>query len=519
MADTPDCSDLKTFDVPDPPKDPTWKLRALLCAGLGLGATIGAAKATALPHRVWVCQHWTSGWGNDKELDYRQRYSAEELAEDYSAEQLLPYVREMQPLKLRGFFGAALASTGDQAHVDALLAYVKTVQGYEVEKKASEWFGYLQKLDEPRAVREFMRLYAKEPADAYAPRELQQAAFVALAGAPAPLVLAELKTIEEPARRGRFHALMATTRDAAWVDDILAYAATVIPSDPERAADDDDWAPLVKSLSVFDAAATPRLHKALEDADSRSMVCLAAAVLRSSDLPFLIQQTTKGLDEFDAMVPKLSRADAIINAEQEGKLEGVEPEVVAGAKKLMADAEARSFITFEMLKSLAQVKGSDDVDFCFVRGLSTFNQRIAQWCVQRIKERLPAQKLVDTLFSYMAQKTQFKVPEVEAYESLVRELGAEGGAGVVRNLERLLEAAKDDPGEVFWLYKKMGITLLGELGDQGALAVLKKLERDPGSYSITSTDGQGRRSEKEIKYRDEAKKAIAAIQARAPEGE
>lgn len=521
MADTPDCSDLKTFDVPDPPRDPTWKLKALVCAGLGLGVAIGAAKATALPHAVWVCKHWQAGWNNEKQLDYRQRSSAEELIERYSTAELLPYVKDLEPLKLRGLFGAALASTGDKAQVDALVAYLKTVDGYDAGKKAPVWFEHMRKLDEPRAVREYMKLYAKEPEDANAPRDLRTAAFEALAAsAPAPLVLAELKAVEEPAARGRFHRILAATKDAAHVDDILAYAGTVITGDPDSVAQDSDWPPIVESLSAFDAAATPRLHKALEDAESRPMVCLAAAVLRKTDLAFLIQRTTKSLDEFDAIVPKLSRADAIINAEKEGTLgDEVGPEVVAAAKKLFADAEASSFITFEMLKSLDQVHGNDDVDFCFVRGLSTFNQQIAQWCVKRIKERLPPQKLVDTLFSYMAKKTQFKVVEVEAYESLVKELGGEGAKGVIRNLDRLLEQAKGDTDEVFWLYKKMGITLLGELGDATAIPVLKRFEKDAGSYSITKTDERGRRSEEERVYKDEVKKAIAAIQARAAGGE
>ena len=500
-------ADLKTYDVPDPPRAPGWKLRCLLAAGLGLALAAGFIVAVRLPHLMWVVVNhggYVSGWAMDR------------VERDYEPEALRPYVLAIADPVTRGRFHKVLAGSGDPAQLDAMFAYLLDVQSdFEVvdsmlaldkARAAARLVGTCEELAEGDR-RLFASMLTDVVVDKFPPAEL----------APHVVKIADL------ARRGRYHAALATTKDAAHIDAVLAYAGSVVPTDPgsSRPA---EWGPLVASLAAFGQVATPRLQKELEHTESRSLVSLAAEALRSSDLPFLVKRARELLDHYDEGVPQLARDAQLVNLIDEGQdlPEGISAEDVTASRQRLEAASRQAYMIFEVLRALEQVKGDQSVDFCIVRGLSAFDREIAEWSALRIKERFTPDQLVDTLFSYIAQKNEFKMVEVDLYEGLIKELGQPGAARVATNLERLLGEKEGDPERVFWLYKKMGFTLLRELGQADALPVLKKYAADPGSYVLTttSTDSSGNRTrrEEEKNYADEVRAAIEAIEARGGEG-
>ncbi len=526
MTATPSAGDvdLKTYDVPDPPKQGGWVLRCLLATALGLALAGGFVHAVRLQHLAWVAEHhpqsrWYRG---PHDLGFVQQRAIRWLRDGWDADALLPVALGIGDPRVRGAFHAALVGSGDPAQVDAMLAYARTIDGYAVERELPPVLDSMFALDRARAAAAVLACYDApgEPKDhavggeAFT-RAIAEAAETRLTPEEAlPFALG----LEEPKRRGRFHRALATTKDPAHLDAILAYARTVIPTDPD-ARRPDVWAPLVESLTAFGAAATPKLEAVLEQTESRPLVSLAAEVLRASDLPFIVRRARALLDEYDAGVPRLAAAAQLVNAVEEGELEDADPTQVAAARALLREGSARAFMIFEVLRALEPIRGDEAVDFCIVRGLSTFDQKIAEWSALRCKERFTPDQLVDTLFRFMAQKTQFKVSEVDVYEGLLTELGAPGAARVATNLERLLREAGGDPEAVFWLYKKMGFKLLGELGGPDALPVLREYARDPGGYTLSTviTDRQGnkRREEQERRYADEVRAAVEAIEARA----
>lgn len=507
---------LKSYDVPDPMPQPKYLLRTLFAGFLGLLVAGAFLLAVRLPHLAWVAQHSRSGWDGD--LGFIQRYAAYTLTEEYSPEQLAPYVVDLEDLKLRGHFHAALATTKDARHIDAILANLRL--HYSTKDRLAEVLPSLKALGKAEAARAIVAAHEEQEAK-WQDSDHEEALRAVLHTEFEPAdYLDRVLAIEDPVRRGRFHAALATTKDPRQVDAVLAFAKTIVPSDP-GASRGADWEPLVKSLGAFGPAATPKLEAALVQTESRSLVSLAAEALRTSDLPFLVKRTKERLDEYDGLLPRLIPASTLLGAIEEGKEVEATPEQIAGAREVVAAASAQAYMIFEMLRALDAIRGDQQVDFCIVRGLSTFNRPIAEWSAQRIKERLSPEKLVDTLFSYIAQKTEFDVAEVDTYEGLLRELGGDGAERVAWNLERLMGEARGDPDEVFWIYKKMGCTLLEELGAPGAVPTLKKYLADTGGYTLTTTEtlnGQKKRKEVQVKYADLARKAIAAIEARAAGG-
>lgn len=504
-------SDLKTYDVPDPPRPGGWFLRCLAGAFVGLLVAAGFIRATRVSHLAWVA---------DNSPDYIAGHALRYLKRNYDPETLRPVALGIADPAVRGSFHAALVGTKDPAQLEAMAAYLRTLS-YDREERDAV-VDSMVALDADQAATRLIACYAA-PEGSVASWEEELAATIE-ARVPAEKLAAEAVKIEAPARRGRFHRALALTKDPGQIEAVFAWAATVVPTDPgaERPA---AWAGLVESLGAFGAAATPALEKTLEQTESRSLVSLAAEALVASDLPFLVKRARRLLDEYDEAVPQLARDEMLLNAVEEGQRpEGVSDEQVTQARARYTAADARAFMIFEMLRALERVRGDQTVDFCIVRGLSCFNQRIASWSVMRIKERFEPDQLVDTLFSYMAQKSQFMVSEVDVYEDLMKELGGAGAARVADNLERLIGEAQGDPEGVFWLYKKMGFTILRELGGPEAVPTLEKFAADGGSYTLTETrtDGAGRRTRQETqkRYADEVRSAIAAIQARAAgEGE
>lgn len=506
---------LKTYDVPDPAPQPKYFLRTLFATAVGLVVALSLLAMVRLPHLAYVATHMT-----DRYDEITPNYVAERCADEmlhYPPEELTPYVLAMEDPFLRGKFHETLALTKDSKQIDAILTNLRGEYG--VEQRLKVILPSLKALGKAESARAIVAAHEDEEARWKDP-DHQEALRAALHTEFEPAdYIDRILAIEDPVRRGRFHAALATTKDSKQVDAVLAFARTIVPASP-GASRGPDWDPLVKSLGEFGPAATPKLEAALLQTDSRSLVSLAAEALRTSDLPYLLRRTMERLDEYDQSVPQLARAASIVRAVDDQEELDVTPEQVAAAREVVAAATARGYMIFEMLRALDALTG-EQVDFCVVRGLSTFDRDIAEWSAMRIKERLSPEKLVDTLFSYIAQKQEFDVSEVETYEGLMRELGAEGATRVAWNLERLIGEAGGDPDQVFWIYKKMGCTLLGELGGPGAIPTLRKYLTDEGGYTLTTTEtvnGQKKRKEVQIRYAALAKKAIGDIELRASGG-
>jgi len=511
---TPTPEALKTYDVPDPAPQPKYFLRTLFATAVGVGVALALLFMVRLPHLAYVATHMTDRY-DESSLNYIAERCADEMIERYSPEELTPYVLAMEDPILRGKFHQTLALTKDSKQIDAILTNLRS--HWSVEGRLKEVVPSLKALGKGEAARAIVAAHEDEKATWRDSSSRQEALRAVLHTEFEPRdYIDRVLTIEDPIRRGRFHAALATTKDPKQVDAVLAFAQTIVPADPGSSRG-PDWDPLVKSLGEFGTAATPKLEAALLQTDSRSLVSLAAEALRTSDLPFLIKRTKDRLDEYDASVPQLARAASIVRMINDGEETDATPEQIAAAREIVAAATSKGYMIFEMLRALDALTG-EQVDFCVVRGLSTFDRAIAEWSALRIKARLSPEQLVDTLFSYIAQKQEFDVSEVETYENLMRELGAGGATRVAWNLERLVTEAKGDPDEVFWIYKKMGCTLLGELGGPDAIPTLKKYLADTGGYVLTSTEtvnGQRKRKETNIRYADLAKKAIGDIEVRA----
>lgn len=512
-------SDLATFDVPDPPRPVAgWKLRCILSALPGLALAAGLIVALRVPHLFWVVEHHPRAWYDDgRSLGYIPDRVASWLERDHPPEALRPRVLQIDDPKVRGRFHRVLAGGEDRTQVDAMFAYARGVGGrYELEEALESMVA----LDAGRAAEHLVAWHETPEREAghnasYLPE------LIATKLPPEALAPHAVK-IADPIRRGRFHAALATTKDPAQLEAVLAYAETVVPTRP-GAARPKEWGPLVESLAAFGPVATPRLEQALEQTASRALVSLAAEALRASDLPFLVARARRVIDEYDALVPQLARDAQLVSAAADGQAPaGTTAEAITAARARIERADAKAYLMFEMLRAMEPVKGDQAVDFCIVRGLSTFNREIAEWSALRIKERFTPDGLIDTLFSYIAQRTEFAVAEVDVYERLMRELGAPGAARVATNLDRLLREAGGDPDEVFWLYKKMGFDLLRELGLPDAVPVLRRYEADPGSYVLTTTttDRAGRRTREQTtkRFADDVRAAIAAIEGRGLEG-
>lgn len=513
MIETPSAAgaaDLKTYDVPDPPRPVGWKLRCVVASLLALGFAAGLVRVLRLPHLFWVVEHHPDRYGSPAQLPYLSGRVLDWLEADYDVDALRPYALELDDPRLRGRLHRALAGSGDPAQLDAMLAYMRCAYSDEERLRVVD---SMLTLDKVQAAARLVALYDENQEQL--PSYADTFATMLEEKVPPADLLPHLMKLTDLARRGRFHAALATTKDPAHLDAVLAYAQTVVPTSPGRSRP-KEWGPIVDSLGAFGPAATPKLEAVLEQIESRSLVSLAAEALRTSDLSFLVKRARQLLDDYDAGVPQLARDAQLVGEVDAGERPaGSTDEAIAAARARLEVADGKAYMIFEVLRALEAVHGDQAVDFCIVRGLSTFNREIAEWSAMRIKERFTPDKLVDTLFSYIAQKTQFMVAEVDTYEGLMKELGAPGAARVATNLDRLLQEAEGDPDEVFWLYKKMGFTLLGELGEPEAIPVLRKYARDPGSYVLTTSDASGRRTgQQEKRFADDVRAAVAAIEAR-----
>lgn len=524
MADaaTPaDTSDLKTFDVPDPirPRGSCALGFVKMLVALGLAVGFVVAKKTDMMLGVYQ---------DDRASDYQRELAYRHLRGQGDA--VLERILAIQEPSLRGAFHPLLAGTGDAAHAEAIAAWIREWEidyvyyagaslGTSMER-LEDGLPSLVKLDRPAAAALAIGLYRDPPKGRYGADEsdsVREAVPTLVEQHLKPEELApHVVPIEEPALRGRFYRALATTKDPAHIDAILAYVASKSPrgamSDEGTIETSHEWAPVAETLRQFPNA-TPRLEQALQS-DVRSVVNLAAEALRDTDLPFLVGYTQRLLTRYDEGVPELQRAAYALK----GAAQAAEVELSQGdARKILDEYTRLGYLLSEILRALTAVGENEDVDFCFIRGLSTWNEPVAKFCAQQLKVRLSPEKLIDTLFRYIAAKDEFMVREVEVYEGLMREQGAAGAGRIGKNLERLLGEAEGSPEGVFWIYKVMGLRVLKDIGTPAEIALIEKYGRDTKSYVETSTASDGTEEQVRIHYRDQAAAAIAAIRSRAPE--
>ncbi len=188
------------------------------------------------------------------------------------------------------------------------------------------------------------------------------------------------------------------------------------------------------------------------------------------------------------------------------------------AYRVIGRAHRQSDFLAEGLIALAAAGRSERVDFCFMRALSSHSRPVAELCAQALQRRLTRSELTDSIFRYLARKSEFDWGEIHTYENALLGYGASVAPDVVRNLELLLASGGGRPERVFWIHKIIGIRVLNQVGDESALEVLSKLEMDPSSYNeiAMTVDAQGRskRTEKPVAFSSLCKQATQAIRER-----
>ena len=231
------------------------------------------------------------------------------------------------------------------------------------------------------------------------------------------------------------------------------------------------------------------------------------------DLELLLKVPHERLDAYDREYPRLvlaKRATSQKTRDRVGDL-GALGLTLNEARSLVSNADREARMLGELLRSLHRLPVSQDVDFTMIRGLSSLTPSVAEFCANALDERLDTSDLVDAMFSYIADKSEFMVREVNVYENILRRQGPPGADGIAANLERLIHEKGGSPDDVFWIYKKMGFALLGELGAVEHMAVLERYLSDTTSYIRSKTRGEATK----IRFADACSGALARIKLRA----
>jgi hypothetical protein len=322
-------------------------------------------------------------------------------------------------------------------------------------------------------------------------------------------VLERVLAIKDESLRGAFHKALSSTKDAKHIPAILAYARK----------EKRDIQAVGKSLVAFGEAGTQPLKEALHSKD-REEVKLAANALVGVNLKFVTGYCSEKIEDYQKMVPGehgLYWASKVQSTVERGSQFVAQAQItsqdIAQASAVRAKGKALGFLIMEMLKSMAGVGESKDVDFCFIHGLSNFNAQVAEFCANTLKQRLSTNDLIDTLFSYIAAKDSFSQREVDIFEGLLLEKGTQGATRVAYNLDRLLKEAKGEPEGVFFLYKKMGFRVLRDKGTKACLETLEAYANDTRTYIVMETRN-GVKSESEVAFKNEVAAAIRQIKNR-----
>jgi hypothetical protein len=313
--------------------------------------------------------------------------------------------------------------------------------------------------------------------------------------------------------------------EASIVNEALADGAGAIdvefaPSTRHKAAQ--------RALVALGKPAAPALVAAL-GSRSRAAVNLAASALVEIDRPTFLGAFETKLGEYEEVLVRAFFAENVLErdklfrlnptAAQEARAGGGEDPVpsaaeVAEAHRDLAEAHIFSYLVAEGLHALVKVRGDDRIDLCFMRALASRNEAVAKFCARELAARLSRDDFIDKLFQYLAKKETFAVREIEVYEKAIEGHGVPASAGIVRNLERLLERAEGKPEGVYWAAKVIALHCLANVGDAAAYGVLQKYVADSKSFRETTSRGSGPEEETLIPYADLCRKAAKMIAVR-----
>jgi hypothetical protein len=330
---------------------------------------------------------------------------------------------------------------------------------------------------------------------------------------PPAALLRQVLAIEDPAARGAFHAVLASTGDPAHLEAVLSYVRG-LDEYPVGFSFDG----FLRSLRSFgperEAAA---LRDLLQDPGQAGWLVpdlweglLAVDDTAADELATVVESA---LDDYDELKPQLARAARTL--EEHGRGSGAEGPEHRDAVALRQRGAAAARRIGRLLEVLVESTDSPAADLCLLRGLSTFDEDLAGRCARRLQERQSGSELVETLMGYVARKPRFSAAEVELYEDLMVARGAAGARALVAVLARLLAAAGGDPERVFWVQKRMAFRVLARVGTPEALPVLERYLEDGTSYASVERAGD-RRTEVEVRHADQCRLAIEAILAREP---
>ncbi|MDC3378653.1 hypothetical protein OAX78_00030 [Planctomycetota bacterium] len=508
LPQLPDVSDLKTFDVPDPPLDK----RGSKATGL-VKLLIAAACALAFT-QVVKQQHMLAIYASDSERSRNQSRAFRRI--DRSAVTLNQVLSIRDP-SLRGAFHEQLADAGDPAQAAAILAYVDDWEAAswssDPEDRWAAALPSLKTLNQRATIDYALQVYNESPKSGYDPRiELRAVVIESLKTEFSPeQVLPSVVAIPSLPERGAFYEVLSHSEDPTHIDAILAYVSKKATSMKSG----HPFAAVAEALKRFGVKGTPKLEGALQS-DSRPVVNLAAEVLKDTDLPFLLEYTSQLIDGYDAGRNDLIDAHRALDPDYAHLSTMTETK----ARQVNSKFEKTAYLIGEILKALTTIpRGNAEVDLCFARGLSTFNQDVAELSARTLKQRLSPDELVDTLFQFIANKSEFSMDEVGVYEGLILELGTHGGDRVAANMERLLKESQGHPDNVFWFYKVMGFQVLKQNGTRVALPVLDMYAADSDGYVLTGRDARGNPTREEVMFADMVREAREAIRRRSPEAE
>jgi hypothetical protein len=270
-----------------------------------------------------------------------------------------------------------------------------------------------------------------------------------------------------------------------------------------------------KALVAIGAKAKAEIAKGL-DHPCRSVAWASARALAEIEPAALVDGVESRIELYNRRYPALAVARESVNHSDPHARSAARK--VAGEVLPLAQGVAEGLLALESMVGLADAegKGTDRADLCFMRGLSSTEEGLAKYCAGVLKTRLDLDRFIDTLFRYLARKEQFKMAEVDVYESALTSKGELGCPGIVRNLEKLLAAAGGNPERVFWIHKAIGLRCLARVGDERALPILDAYSKDTGGYTHVSTKtdratGQVDKKETLVLYRticDDAREAI-----------
>lgn len=500
-----DVSDLKTYDVPDPPELASTWTRMFIGAPVGLVLALGFLSVTQASHYFAVAS-------NRAEFGIN-RATARKFINELPPEEIKERVLAIEDPAARGGFHRVLAATKDPAQIEAILAYMKAYDGYAT-REIEEALESLRLFD-AKDVGPGLVAYCQDASGSREQRFTDKARAELQEHYPPETCLESVLAIEDEVKRGSYFWVLPASKDPAQIDAIMAY----VKSQGSRSSSGQTrFQAEAAALIAFGKPATPKLKEALHSQEN-AIVNLAAEALAKVNLEFLHGYCREELGEYAKKVPGQEgiRWAAYVQSASERKDglagSGLKASDLVKAKQILRAAAQHSTRIMEMLKAMETIPG-EKIDYCFIHGLSCFNQVVGKYCAQLLKRRLKTSELIDVLFSFIAQKDSFTTAEVDVYESLLLETGPSGAVRVAYNLERLLKEAQGKPEQVFFLYKKMGFRALAQNGTKAQLETLELFAKDTDSYVRTGTNRMGQRTETEIKFMIEVQNAIRTIKKR-----